>query len=238
MEIVLVHGGWQGGWAWDGVADELRRMGHEVIAPTLRGLEDGDVDRSGVTMSMMARDLIDQVRELTQLDIVLVGHSGGGPLIQLVAEAMPERIGRVVFVDAWVLRDGEAINDVLPDPLVAAVKALASQSDDNTVVMPPELWAASFMQDATPEQLAAVEPRLVPSPAGWLDEPIRLDQFWASSIPSSYVFLAQDQAVPAEIYQAMAGRLDSPRTIEIDGSHEVMLTHPERLARALDAVIA
>jgi len=106
MQIVLVHGGWQGGWAWDGVADELRRMGHEVIAPTLRGLEDGDVDRSGVTMSMMARDLIDQVRELTQLDIVLVGHSGGGPLIQLVAEAMPERIGRVVFVDAWVLRDG------------------------------------------------------------------------------------------------------------------------------------
>ena len=161
MQIVLVHGGWVGGWAWDGVADELRRMGHEVIAPTLRGLEDGDVDRSGVTMSMMARDLIDQVRELTQLDIVLVGHSGGGPLIQLVAEAMPERIGRVVFVDAWVLRDGETINDVLPDPLVAAMKALASQSDDNTIVMPPELWAAS-MQDMSPfeqQQLAALEPR-------------------------------------------------------------------------------
>merc|ERR1712000_321474 len=138
-------GGWVGGWVWDGVADELRRMGHEVIAPTLRGLEDGDVDRSGVTMSMMARDLIDQVREL----------------IQLVAEAMPERIGRVVFVDAWVLRDGETINDVLPDPLVAATKALASQSDDNTIVMPPELWAAS-MQDMSPfeqQQLAALEPR-------------------------------------------------------------------------------
>ena len=43
MQIVLVHGGWVGGWVWDGVADELRRMGHEVIAPTLRGLEDGDV---------------------------------------------------------------------------------------------------------------------------------------------------------------------------------------------------
>ena len=37
MQIVLVHGGWVGGWVWDGVADELRRMGHEVIAPTLRG---------------------------------------------------------------------------------------------------------------------------------------------------------------------------------------------------------
>ena len=35
MQIVLVHGGWVGGWVWDGVADELRRMGHEVIAPTL-----------------------------------------------------------------------------------------------------------------------------------------------------------------------------------------------------------
>jgi len=236
MQIVLVHGGWVGGWVWDGVADELRRMGHEVIAPTLRGLEDGDVDRSGVTMSMMARDLIDQVRELTQLDIVLVGHSGGGPLIQLVAEAMPERIGRVVFVDAWVLRDGR----VRVGARATIWSGAVLRADDNTIVMPPELWAAS-MQDMSPfeqQQLAALEPRLVPTPAGWSNEPIRLDRFWASSIPSSYVFLAQDQAVPAEIYQAAAGRLDSPRTIEIDGSHLVMLTHPERLARALDAVIA
>jgi pimeloyl-ACP methyl ester carboxylesterase len=38
MQFVLVHGGWQGGWAWDAVAARLRAHGHEVLAPTLRGL--------------------------------------------------------------------------------------------------------------------------------------------------------------------------------------------------------
>jgi pimeloyl-ACP methyl ester carboxylesterase len=61
MKIILVHGGWQGGWAWDAVAEHLRAAGHEVFAPTLRGLEDGDVDRAGITITDMTDDLVRQI---------------------------------------------------------------------------------------------------------------------------------------------------------------------------------
>ena len=113
MQFVLIHGGWQGGWCWDGVADELRRKGHDVFAPTMRGSESGQADRSGVTLSNMAdrvaRDLAD--RDLH--DVVAVGHSGGGPVIQLLHEADPTRFERLIFIDAWVLNDGQSIYDVL-----------------------------------------------------------------------------------------------------------------------------
>ncbi len=38
--IVLIHGGWHGGWCWKKVAPLLRAAGHEVYTPTLTGLGD------------------------------------------------------------------------------------------------------------------------------------------------------------------------------------------------------
>ena len=66
MRIVLVHGGWHGGWAWDGVVAELAKAGHEAWAPTLQGLGDND-DRAGVTLSTMADNLIGRIADLREL---------------------------------------------------------------------------------------------------------------------------------------------------------------------------
>jgi pimeloyl-ACP methyl ester carboxylesterase len=84
----------------------------------------------------------------------------------------------------------------------------------------------------------AVADRLVPVPFGWLSEPISLPRFWSAALPTSYVLLRQDQAVPQELDHAMARRLDHPRLVECDGPHEAMLTHPDLLAAALiDAAV-
>jgi pimeloyl-ACP methyl ester carboxylesterase len=63
MKFVLVHGGWQGGWTWDAVAALLRAGGHEVFAPTLRGLAEAEAGRAGVTLADMAARLIQQIDE-------------------------------------------------------------------------------------------------------------------------------------------------------------------------------
>ncbi|WP_186383501.1 alpha/beta fold hydrolase [Amycolatopsis acidiphila] len=85
MRFLLVHGGWQGGWCWDGVADGLLAHSHEAYAPTLRGLEPSDVDRSGVGLAETTRLLAGQVERDDLRELIVVGHSGGraghpGPL--------------------------------------------------------------------------------------------------------------------------------------------------------------
>jgi pimeloyl-ACP methyl ester carboxylesterase len=233
MQFVLVHGGWQGGWCWDAVAARLRAAGHQVFAPTLRGSEAGDVDRAGVDLTAIGEGLVDAVGQRGLEDFVLVGHSGGGPVIQYVANRLKELTRRVVFVDAWVLRDGEAIHDVLPRALGEADRAAAAQRPDQTIPMNLDVWKAHFMNGATAEQVAAVADRLVPVPLGWLTGRISLPRFWTTQPPASYVFLRDDQGAPVELYREMADRLDNPRIIECDGPHEAMLTHPEALASAL-----
>jgi len=234
MRFVLVHGGWQGGWCWDAVSAALRSVGHEVFAPTLRGSEQGAaVDRVGVDLTAIGDGLIDAVRQHGLQDFVLVGHSGGGPAAQYAADRLVQQTRRIIFIDAWVLHDGEAINDILPAPLVESSVVAAKESSDQTVAMDPKVWAERFMNGASEHDVAAATNKLVPVPFGWVSEPIALPRFWGAALPSSYVFLRQDQAVPQELYRAMAGRLDQPRLVECDGPHEAMLTHPDLLAAAL-----
>jgi pimeloyl-ACP methyl ester carboxylesterase len=234
MQFVLVHGGWQGGWCWDAVSAALRSAGHEVFAPTVRGSEQGTaVDRIGVNLTTIGDGLVDAVRERDMHDFVLVGHSGGGPVAQYAADRLTDQTRRIVFVDAWVLHDGEAINDVLPAALVEGSVVAAKETADQTVPMNPLVWAEYFMNGAAAENIAAVVEKLVPVPFGWLSEPVSLPRFWHAALPSSYVFLRQDQAVPRELFRAMAARLDQPRHVECDGPHEAMLTHPDLLAAAL-----
>lgn len=237
MRIVLVHGGWQGGWAWDGVVAELTKAGHEVWAPTLQGLGDND-DRAGVTLSTMADNLIGRIADKGWDRFVVVGHSGGGPLIQLVAEAMPEQVEQAIFIDAWVLADGESINAILPAELANFARGTAASSPDQSVPIPPPLFMTAFLQDGSEELHAQVEPRLVPTPGGWLDEPIRLRTAGTGDVPSGYIFLQEDRAVPQELYRASADRLTNPTTASSPGSHQAMLTRPVELAAAIVSVMS
>jgi len=235
MQFVLVHGGWQGGWCWDAVAALLRDAGHRVVAPTLRGSEYGAVDRAGITLTDIGDGLVKQIERLGLRDLVLVGHSGGGPVVQYVAERLAKITRWVIFASGWVLRDGESINSVLPVPVVDSVVAAAAASPDNTVPMDPDLWQHGFMGGAPDDVVVATLGRLVPVPIGWLTEPISLSRFWRGdtpTLPASYVLFRDDVATLRSTYATMAERLGVP-VVECDGPHEAMLTHPDAVARAL-----
>lgn len=238
MRFLFVHGGWQGGWCWDQVAQRLRAQGHETHTPTLLGLEADLVTRKDVLASEMAEHLVAEIRRLDLTELVLVGHSGGGPIGQLVHELVPERLARLVFVDAWVLLDGERVYDVLPAPLAESLQAAAAASPERMIPMPLEFWRAGLLNDLTPEQADRWLERVVPCPDGWMSEPLRLSGFAHSRVPTSYVFLDDDLSVPRETFQNCADRLHEPVVTSSPGSHEAMLSQPGPLADALLRVCA
>ena len=113
MQLVLIPGFWLNGDSWNDVAAPLREAGHTVHALTLPGLESASADRSTIGL----QDHVDAVvRFVDKLEgpVVLVGHSGGGSIAYAVADARPEVITRIVFVDSGPLGDGGVINDELP----------------------------------------------------------------------------------------------------------------------------
>ena len=94
---VLVHGGWDGGWAWRDVARELQAAGHEAFTPTLTG------SGERVHLASPEVDLDTHVLDVANVliyedlhDVILVGSSSGGMVTTGVAERVPERISHLI----------------------------------------------------------------------------------------------------------------------------------------------
>jgi len=127
--FVLVHGAWHDGSAWDAVVRHLESKGHKAFAPTVAG--HGKGARRNVTHADCTRSLLEFITGYSLSHIILMGHSFGGSLISKMAEAIPERIRRLVFQNAFVLRDGLSLLDEVPPETAAGFAQLAQHSPDN-----------------------------------------------------------------------------------------------------------
>lgn len=107
--IVIVHGAWGGSWAWRKVDTLLREKGFNVYRPQLTGLgERVHLSRPDIGLSTHIDDVVNTILFEDLHDIILVGHSYGGMVITGVADRVPDRIRRLVYLDAFVPNDGES----------------------------------------------------------------------------------------------------------------------------------
>lgn len=228
--FVLVHGSWHGGWGWEQVAARLREQGHTVYTPTLAGHGPG-VERAGITHKDCVDTVVNLIEGENLRDVVLVGHSFGGTVISKAVERVPERIKRLVYWVAFVLNDGESLNDNVPEAYVDLFGSLAAASPDNTVMMPWEIWVSAFMQDATEAEAQEIYLKLSPEPYQPFVEKLDLKRFWSLDTPKSVVFCRQDIALPEGYWHPkMSSRLGQYKLVEMDGSHEALFTRPVELA--------
>lgn len=108
--FVLVPGGWKGAWAYEAVVPLLERAGHAVHALTLTGLSPDDDDATVATADLdtHAADIVSHLDRHDLTDVTLVGHSYGGMAITVAADRADGRVSRLVYLDAFVPRDGES----------------------------------------------------------------------------------------------------------------------------------
>lgn len=114
--IVLVHGAWGGGWAFKDTQALLEKNGFRVYRPTLTGQGERYHLRTAETgLDTHIQDVV-SVLEFEELEnIILLGHSYGGIVISGVADRVPERIRKLVYLDAILLEDGESWRSVSED---------------------------------------------------------------------------------------------------------------------------
>ncbi|WMT40912.1 alpha/beta hydrolase [Paenibacillus sp. D2_2] len=161
LTFVLVHGSWADAHFWDGIATALRRNGHVVYTPEYAG--HGDDPNKNVTHAMVTNSVVDFITELNLHDIILVGHSFGGTVIQKVAEQVPDRIKRLVFWDAFVLKDGESLADELPPQTRQGFEQLRASSKDDTIMLPFPLFRELFVNTATLDVARQIYAGVVPN---------------------------------------------------------------------------
>lgn len=226
--FVTVHGGWGGGWEWTQVAQELREQGHEVFTPTLSGLGDRE-HLGGATTSVS--DHIDDVIKLLEFeqlrDVVLCGHSYSGIVVTGVADRVPERIKLLVYVDAFIADDGQAIKDLVPRNFFEEIMRSVAERGDGTFLPPEELLASL---KALPEaKRGSYISRLRPQGLPTFTEPVRLSGA-ISRVTRAFVRCTQDDDMAP-----FAKRAESEGWLyrEMPTPHDPQLFAPEVTARVL-----
>jgi pimeloyl-ACP methyl ester carboxylesterase len=228
---VLVHGAWHGSWCWKRVRKALRALGHEVFTPTLTGVgERSHLLSPQVNLDTHVDDVVNLIQWEELSDVVLCGHSYGGCVISGVAERIPDRIGALVYLDAFVLKNGQSLLDTMPPMQPPPMPPEAPALDGEAWKVPP-IPAEVFHVNAS--DAAWVNRQCTMQPLATFQQAIKLSGK-ADGIKNVTFILATgftDSPFPQFYEQA---RAKGWKTHTVACGHDVMLDHPEELTRLLD----
>jgi pimeloyl-ACP methyl ester carboxylesterase len=222
--FLLVHGSWHGSWCWDLLRPELEQRGHRVTAIDLpsvgadvSALGDFNADTQAVTA---AAALLDG-------PAVVVGHSYGGAVISNAE--YPASVRRLVFLGAFMPDAGRAFTSYLPPGPLPPYVGL---NDDGTSTVPDGQARPSFYADCSDELVGWAGSMLRPQSQAVLGG-VNARAAWRA-IPSTYVLLTEDQALPPD-FQAMFAA-QATETVKFDASHSPFLSKPAQLADLFDTI--
>jgi pimeloyl-ACP methyl ester carboxylesterase len=229
---VLVHGGGHGGWCYQRVARLLQAEGHVVYTPTMTGLgERAHLLNADVDLHRHIEDIA-AVLEFEDLrDVILVGHSYGGMVITGAADRVPERVGRLVFLDAANPVNGQSLADVA-GPVINAVRPFGEVRDGMELVLLPAPDAGLLYGVTDPDDLAWMAERLTAHPWKCFEQPLDLaneDALWA--IPQYHIVCTSTLATRDKALLDTAR--EEGRFWDIDTGHDLMITEPGKVTRAL-----
>lgn len=226
--FVLVHGGWHGGWCWRRVADRLHRQGQVVFIPTLTGLgERSHLLSPAVGLDTHITDIVNVLRWESLKDVVLVGHSYAGFVISGVAEQCADAIGSMVFLDAFVPANGEALTDLASQGVRELIDAARKRG---TIDVPP-VPASRF--NLTEADRAWVDAKCTPHPLRTFTDRLTTTGAHERIARKAYIRATGFSSVPFDAAYATARKNSSWRTYEIAAGHDAMVDAAEPLAEIL-----
>jgi pimeloyl-ACP methyl ester carboxylesterase len=225
--FVLVHGAWHGGWCWKFLRDSLTLQGHRVFTPSLTGLgERSHLMSRNITLDTHALDIANLIRFEDLHDVCLVGHSYGGWPVSAALELISDRVSSVVFLDAFVPRDGQKGIDTQSPESAASVHAALARGD----VARKGPRAAAF--GVLPQYQAWVDAMMTPQPLGVSFTPIKLTGARERVARKTYI-RATRYPQPTFDQHLTECRAAGWTCHSLDVGHDVMVDAPEALAAIL-----
>ena len=233
--FVLVHGGWHGGWCWKYVTPLLRAAGHEVFTPTLTGVgERAHLARPDTGLVTHIQDVIGVLTYEDLREVVLVGHSSGGPVITGVADRIPERIAQLVYLDASVPHDGQADVDYYPLEFGARAWAEGLLAEGKDAI--PPLTEEHPFGITKEEDIHWVNAKFTAHPIKAFLDPIQLKD--GDPHLNARTFILCTMADPAWTSVARARTEPGWRVIELPTGHDAMVIAPHALVDVLLTLVA
>jgi len=211
-DLLLVHGGWHGAWAFDALIPVLTSQGFTVRTvdlPSSGSLVDLDADVKVVRESLASH----------ATPTLVVAHSYGGVVISEACAGISNVVG-LAYLCAFVLDKGESLAMFFqPFPPWIAIDEAAG----NCHVRAPE---QVFYADVDPTITAQAIARLKAQSLACVSA-VLTAAAWRE-LPSSYLLCEQDEALPVPAQEVMGARTNIVERLA--SSHSPFLSRPADVA--------
>jgi pimeloyl-ACP methyl ester carboxylesterase len=230
--FVLLHGSWHGAWCWSKVRPLLLAAGYDTLTPTFTGLaERAHYGSTSVGLTSHTEEIAKFIDFHDLQNVVLVGHSYAGLVLSGVSETIAPRIKRLVYLDAFALKNGESAFDFFP-PDVRDLFINLAQTGNGWGFPPPPNPAEAFLgPNANAADSARITALLSPMPVATHAEKLVAATDRARALPRTYISCKRFpnlDPVKARV-RTETGWVYK----EIDTYHDCMLTTPGELAALL-----
>jgi pimeloyl-ACP methyl ester carboxylesterase len=230
--IALAHGAWSAAWAWKKVRPLMAAAGHQFFAPTYTGLgERAHLASQSNDLETHIQDVLGVLTYEDLREVVLIGHSYGGMVATGVADRARGRIARLIYLDAFVPANGQALIDLVPagerQRLLDSVK-----SGDGWRVTPNPT-----PPDTSPEDLEWIGKYRMPQSVRCFDQPLQLNA--ELTLPRAYIHCTRyAEQKPFAQFAKRAQREAGWQVYDLDASHSPNVTAPTAFMDALRRALA
>lgn len=218
-----MHGAWHGAWCWQKLAPLLREKGLVVYTPTQTGVgEKAHLLSDQLSVDTFVNDIADFLSEHDLNNVILVGHSFAGISISGVADRMPERIRRLVYLDALLLQNGQSVFDIIPPQMVQARRELAQQTSGGLSLPAPEpeVLGVTELHD-----VQWVKSHCTPHPISTYESKMTLSHALGNGLAATYIAVLPHYSATTASRNYAKTRSDW-QYVEIPAGHDAMVTSP------------
>ncbi len=232
--FILVHGAWEESGMWNNVAPILVQKGHTVTAVDLPGHGANKQEGLQVTTELYIEALVDVISEL-DYPVVLAGHSMNGALISNVAEKIPEKIERLVYVTAFLLKNGGSVYQAMETDAEGGAFPYIEFSDDQAyATLPVPSLRIIGLHDVDKDEIE----RILPLMAEWqgtgpfiTEVAVTEERF--GSVPKTFVRTGIDKMISPALQDSMIKNWEVDSVFELESGHFPTSSVPGELAEAL-----
>ena len=207
----------------------LKREGHTVVAPDLPGHGKDKTPISEITLQAYA-DRVCQVLDAQTEKVILVGHSMGGIVVTQAAEYRPEKIETLVYLTAFLPRNGEFLVMLAEqDPEAVVMPNLIFSDDQSYITIKDEWLKEAFYNDCSEEDTTRAKSLLVPQATAPFVTPVTTSEEMYGTVRRIYISCLKDRAITPSAQKKMYTALPCEKLIYMDTSHSPFLSAPEEL---------
>jgi pimeloyl-ACP methyl ester carboxylesterase len=233
---ILLHGAWHGAWCWNKVVPALQKLGHTVFAPDLPGHGQDNTPLSSVTLKTYLDSVLALI-DSQKSSVVLIGHSMSGIVISQIAELVPDKIEKLIYLSGFVpSNNGNLVQEEsqAKSPSVAQEIFIDNERQEISLKV-SGLIKDYFYNTCTDQDAAWAILNLQKQPLRPFMDPVSLSDGKFGKVSKLYIECLRDQAIKIEDQRRMHSKLNC-EVVSIDTDHSPFISSPSILVQALSAV--